>query len=303
MILVVGGTGFIGKNLVLHLQDLGVPVRVLSRTPDKVFLDRHAPNVQAVTLSDFWADPSAALFGVETVIYLASNSTPGANLDAPWREASDTVGSVMKFMTILNERLEAHVIYLSSGGTVYGETDLDLIPETQPVNPISPYGLGKCMAESSIYFLVRTRGLNATILRPSNPIGRWQVSLSQGVVGALMRAASNNTPFRMIGDGSTVRDYFDVLDLVHAIDTVRLAPETSAGKTWNVGSSQGTSVTELLALTKQISGKEINVEQLPARVGDVSKIVLDTSSIRGELGWVPQIDLETCLERAWSFYA
>lgn len=300
MILIVGGTGFIGKNLAVSLHTHGIPMRIVSRTPDTAFLQTHAPEASTLTLEQMMADPRGALIGVDTVVYLASNSTPGANLDAPWREARDTVEATMHMMSVVAKYSSAHVIYLSSGGAVYGDLPVDRIAEHSALRPISPYGLGKKMAESAIDFMVRTQGLRATILRPSNPIGRWQVSVSQGVVGALMRAARHDTAFPMIGEGTVVRDYFDVRDLSAAIKQVIDQPHLCLGETWNVGSGIGTSVQEILDLVQEVSGRKIAVQHLPARPTDVARIVLNTDAIHGALGWAPEYTLHRALRDVWA---
>lgn len=300
MILVLGGTGFVGKNLVVSLHRRGIPLRVVSRTPDVGFLDSHAPGTSAITLEQFVADPKVALFGVDTVVYLASTSTPGSNIETPWREARDTVEATMRILFAVAHHSQANVIYLSSGGTVYGETTADSISENSMLQPISPYGVGKQMAEAAIDYIARTQGLRATILRPSNPIGRWQVSVSQGVVGALMRAAQHSTVFPMIGGGVAVRDYFDVRDLSSAIEHVIDQPDASTGKIWNVGSNTGTSVREMLDLVQQISGREITVKPLPARATDVARVVLNTDAIKDALGWAPKYKLRASLEDIWA---
>lgn len=299
MILVIGGTGFVGKNLVVSLHARGVPLRVVSRDPDTAFLEAHAPGTSAITLERFMSDPRAALFDVQTVVYLASTSTPGSNLNAPWQEARDTVEAAMRVMSAVTENSKANLIYLSSGGAIYGEK-LETITEDSPLHPISPYGLGKRMTEAAIDFMARSHGLKATILRPSNPIGRWQVSISQGVVGALMRAAKQNSVFPMIGEGTAVRDYFDVRDLAKAIETVIDNPEKCHGQTWNVGSGEGVSVREMLELVQDVSGQTINVEQLPARPTDVARVVLDTRAINDAIGWAPEFDLRRSLTDIWA---
>lgn len=300
MILILGGTGFVGKNLVTCLQARGAAMRVVSRAPDAAFLEQHAPGTSALRLEQFMADPKAALFGVETVVYLASTSTPGANIDTPWREARDTVEAAMRVLSAVAQHSDANVIYLSSGGAVYGETAANMITEDSDLRPISPYGLGKKMTEAAIDFMARTHGLRTTILRPSNPIGRWQISVSQGVVGALMRAAQQGAVFNMIGEGSAVRDYFDVRDLSHAIEAVIDNPEASNGKTWNVGSGEGTSVREMLELVQEVSGHEIKVQHTPARSTDVARVVLDTSAINGAVGWSPAHGLRASLQDIWA---
>ena len=300
MIFVFGGTGFIGKNLVKSLLAKGYGVRVASRNPDTSFLNTHAPEAEVMTLEQFMADPDSALFGVQNVVYAASTSTPGANLATPWREARNTVETSMQMMSAVVHHSDAHLVYLSSGGTVYGERTDALIREDAPLNPISPYGLGKKMTEAAIDFMVRSQGLRVTVLRPSNPIGRWQMSLSQGVVGALMRAAKQDSLFPMIGDGEAVRDYFDVRDLVFAIEATIDHPAKSLGRTWNVGSGKGTSVREMLSLVEEVSGKTIRTETLPARSTDVNRVVLDTTAIRTGLNWAPRYELHQSLSDIWA---
>lgn len=302
MILIVGGTGFVGKNLCVFLHGQGMPLRVVSRKPDVTFLDTHAPGTSVVSLDQFLSDPTSALFNVEVVVYLASASTPGSNLETPWQEARETVEAAMRVMRAVAHHSVARLIYLSSGGAIYGETTLDAIPEDNELRPISPYGLGKKMTEAAVDFMARTEGLHATILRPSNPIGHWQVSLSQGVVGALMRAARHGSVFTMIGHGTAVRDYFDVRDLSRAIYDVITQPETSQGRTWNVGSSTAVSVQEMLNIVQDVSGLEITVRHLPPRTSDVTRLVLDTRAIRQALGWTPQYQLRTSIEHIWDVF-
>ncbi|MEY8120389.1 NAD-dependent epimerase/dehydratase family protein [Falsihalocynthiibacter sp. BN13B15] len=299
MILVLGGTGFIGKNLAVYLHARGISIRVVSRTPDVGFLEAHASGTNALSLEQFLADPKSALFDIETVVYLASTSTPSSNSESPWREASETVKTALRIMTAVAHHSQANFIYLSSGGAIYGETTFDKIPEDSPLNPISPYGLGKKMTEDSISFMARTQGLSAAILRPSNPIGNWQVSLSQGVVGALMRAAREGRDFPMIGQGAAVRDYFDVRDLCQAIMDVIENPEKSSGKIWNVGSGVGSSVQELLDLVEEVSGRSIAVQHLPPRPTDVARVVLDTYAIHTAIGWAPRHELRASLQNIW----
>lgn len=300
MILVFGGTGFVGKNLTHVMVGEGRRVRVVSRRPDTEFLAQYAPGAESLTLEKFLADPESGLFGVKAILYLASTSTPGANLDSPWREARDTVEVVMRVMTVVVGRSDAPFVYLSSGGTVYGKCEVPLITEDTPLNPISPYGLGKKMSEAAVDFMIRTRGLKATVLRPANPIGRWQTSLSQGVVGALMRAAQGGTPFPLIGDGSAVRDYFDVRDLVAAIIAVLDNPEISSGQVWNVGSGQGYSVRALHAMVQEVTGRSIATELRPARSSDVDRVVLDISRIKEILSWAPEFDQRRSLQDIWA---
>ncbi|WP_298258141.1 NAD-dependent epimerase/dehydratase family protein [uncultured Litoreibacter sp.] len=299
MILIVGGTGFVGKNLVLSLSKRGSALRVVSRNPDTEFLSKHAPEVQSLTLAQLMSDPKAALLDVTTVVYLASTSVPTANLECPWREARDTVETTMRMISAVAKHSSANVIYLSSGGAIYGDLPVERIKEQDELRPISPYGLGKKMTEAALDFMARTQGLKVTVLRPSNPIGRWQVNVSQGVVGAMMRAARKDTIFPMFGEGAAVRDYFDIRDLSAAIELILDQPELCFGRTWNVGSGTGISVQEILKMVQEVSGREIRVNRLPARPADVARTVLDTAAIQAELGWRPRYELRGSLHDIW----
>lgn len=299
MILLVGGTGFIGKNLLLRLGASGVKTTVVSRQPDREFLARFSPLTTALTLEQFYSDPSAALFDCRSVVYLASSSTPGSNLTAPWREATHTVEPLLRMIKAVVDHSDAHFVFLSSGGTVYGPCNVDLLTEDLPLNPISPYGLGKKMCEAVVQHMATVHRLRQTILRPANPIGRWQESQGQGVVGALLRAARDGTSFPMIGDGTAIRDYFDVSDLAAAIIATLQAPDKSSGRIWNVGSGHGHSVSEMLNMVRIVTGRNIEVKPLPPRDTDVDRVVLDINGIRAALGWSCQVDLEDGIQDVW----
>lgn len=303
MILVFGGTGFIGKNLLEALHGQGRAAMTVSRHPDMLFVMRHAPSVEPLPVEAFHGDPAAHLHGCRAVVYLASSSTPAVNLETPWREAADNLEPLLRVLhetsTKSGPQGTPHFVFISSGGTVYGPTGGEPATEDRPLRPISPYGLGKKTMEAAVEFMARTRGLRATVLRPANPVGRWQRSRSQGVVGALMRAAEARMPFRMVGDGTVVRDYFDVADLVEAILAVIDLPDRSAGQTFNVGSGRGHSVQEVLQLVERVTGRSIEVEALPARASDVDRIVLDIRRIGETLGWRPTRPLERSLRDLW----
>lgn len=304
MILVFGGTGFIGKNLLEALHAQGRAAMTVSRHPELLFLMRHAPSVEPLSIEAFHGDPAAHLHGCRAVVYLASSSTPAVNLETPWREATDNLEPLLRVLHEVTSKSgpqgTPHFVFISSGGTVYGPTGGAAATEDMPLRPISPYGLGKKTMEAAVEFMARTRGLRATVLRPANPVGPWQRSRSQGLVGALMRAAQGGMPFRMVGDGTVVRDYFDVADLVAAILAAIDMPERSAGQTFNVGSGRGHSVGEMLALVERVSGRGIEVETLPARISDVDRIVLDIRRIADTLGWQPTRPLERSLDDLWS---
>lgn len=300
MILVIGGTGFIGKNFLSLLEDRALRAVSVSRRPDESFLSEYAPSIEFLTVEQFHLDPAAALFECKSVVYLASNSTPGSNLDKPWNETQENIDPLLRVLqAVQTYQPTAHFIFLSSGGTVYGQVDAEVICEDEPLRPISIYGLGKRMMESSVQFMADHHGLNTTILRPANPVGRWQKSRSQGVVGVLLRSAASGAPFPMQGKGDAIRDYFDVADLCDAIMLAVERPNKSVGKTYNVGSGHGLSVRDIVGMVERVTGNKLNIKSVPTRSSDVSRVVLKTTRIEKELGWSATRKLENTVARIW----
>lgn len=284
----------------MALHEAGRPALSVSRQPDRQFIAQYAESAETMTLEAFRAAPAAALFGCSAVVYLATTSTPGANADAPWKEAQDNLDPLMRLLSAVQRyNPKAHVIFLSSGGAIYGRSTDEKLHETLPLNPISPYGLGKLLMESALQFMARTADLRTTILRPSNPIGHFQRSRSQGVVGALMRAAETGDTFQMLGDGSAIRDYFDVADLVTGILSTIDQPEATVGEIFNLGSGEGYSVKQMLELVENVTDRPIAVQQLPARHTDVDRVVLDIKKMNAATGWRPVHGMRKSLEGIW----
>ncbi|MBP0616039.1 NAD-dependent epimerase/dehydratase family protein [Jiella mangrovi] len=296
MILVVGGTGFIGRHFLQSLAGSQRLAVTASRNPDRAFLAEHAASIEAVTMSELYRQPDR-LAEFSAVVWLAGGNGPAQNVGEPWREMSQTVEPVVEFAhRALRVRPDMHFVYLSSGGTVYGSVCGRLATEDMPLRPISSYGFGKVVAEAALFSIAASHGLKLTVLRPSNPIGAWQVGKQQGVVRSILNAMKTDAPFTIFGDGENLRDYFDARDLAAAIVRTLDMPDQAAGRIFNVGSGQARSVNDIVSLVETVTGQTLNVVRLPGRSVDVKEIVLDTSRIRAELGWAAKIPLKQSVE-------
>ena len=302
MLIIVGGNGFIGRHLRNLLLAKGEDSVIISREPARA-RQWSAPGEMFVSASDFNGELGCELIGkARALIYLATTSTPATFADNPWKEVTQNVEPAAElFLKFATKNPKTKRILISSGGTIYGNSPKNLIDEDQEAAPISAYGLGKLMIEQALEFAGRTYGVNYNILRISNAIGRHHQSTAQGVVPAAIRCLQAGNPFNLIGDGSIVRDFVDADDVAEAIWSA-CNDQHFNDKIWNVGSSKGISVLEILSLVEKISGKKLNISHSPRRNLDVTRIVLNCERIASDIGWRARRDISKTIEDLWTFH-
>lgn len=290
--MLVIGAGFLGRAIALGLARRGEAVTVLSPHADA---DAWPAGIAAVRgRQEDAALLGDLLAGHATVIHAAWGTTPGSSAGRPAVEAERGLNPFLSFIETLQRFPRMRVLFLSSGGTVYGNPERLPVDEDAPLRPRSCHGAGKAAAE--LFLSLRTPG-KTVILRPSNIYGPGQpLRGGFGVVRHLLDCAAGDKPFRLLGDGSQVRDYLYIGDFVEA--TCRLALHPAAG-VFNVGSGEGTTLSELIRVVGQATGRKIRIERQPERGGDVARIVLDTGRIRRGIGWAPAIGLDEGIARAW----
>lgn len=193
----------------------------------------------------------------------------------------------------------SRLVFLSSGGTVYGDAKTIPIPEEHERNPVSSYGIVKVAIENYIAMFSSQYGLKSLVLRVSNPYGPRQGHLGvQGVIPTFFQRIITGDEIRIWGDGSSVRDYLYISDLASFI--VQGITKGLAG-VYNVGSGQGASLRDVLSLIEEISGISANVTFSPPRGFDVKKVVLDISKARKALDWAPCVSFREGCERYWKW--
>lgn len=301
--IILGGTGFIGKHLCTALSARGRRAVAVSRTPDFGFLDTCAPGVTGVELPRMLNDAEEYFRAANTLVYLASTSVPATYANQPWNELTTNVQPAFEmFDRALAVNPDLRVVFVSSGGVIYGAGHTAPIPESAPLAPISAYGYGKLAIEEAIRFLGRTKGLSHAILRVSNPVGRWQVNRTHGIVTVALRASKSGEALNLFDGGSQVRDFLDADDLAEAIIAAADARGFSAG-TWNIGSGVGRSIVEVVDTVSEVTGRRVARNSLPKRAVDVPYAVLDCTKAKRDLGWSATTQLAdtiTAVERAWS---
>ncbi len=297
-VLVIGGCGFIGSHIVDRLLESGYSVRVFDRSPERF---RSPLGGVEYTFGDIKDSMTIieALQDVGMVMHLVSTTFPGtADLD-PQADVRDNLLTTLNLLEAMVKFGVSRLVYLSSGGTVYGIPERVPTPETHPLRPINSYGIVKTAIEHYIEMFGRTRGLSPIIIRPSNPYGPRQGHTGvQGVVATFLNRILRQEPIEIWGDGSVVRDYLYVEDLARLCVTA--AASGKAG-IYNGGSGEGTSLNEIVERIQEVTGSDTKPLYKPGRMVDVPRSILDMSLVRKEFSWVPEVALTEGLGRTWDW--
>lgn len=296
--LVLGGHGFIGSHLVDELLAEGAKVRVFDRSPE-----RYRPRLHGVEFMQAdWGDTAAmaeALADVDTVFHLISTTVPGtSNLD-PVGDIQSNLVHTVRLLELMRAAGVRRIVYLSSGGTVYGIPKCDPVPEEHPLRPISSYGIVKVAIENYLLMEERLYDLQPTILRASNPYGPRQGHGGvQGVIGTFLWKMAHDEPIQLWGDGSIVRDFIHVRDLARLCVLVAQGGVTGC---YNAGSGHGHSISEIIATIAAVLGRDIVPVRKPGRGFDVPRVVLDIRAIQKAIGWKPEIGLSNGVSETWEW--
>jgi UDP-glucose 4-epimerase len=231
------------------------------------------------------------------VVHLAAETTPGSSARHPSLEAGNLLPT-LTLLEVLQDFPDIHLIYFSSGGTLYGNPAALPVAEDAPFAPLSFHGAGKAAQEMYLQAF-RAQGQAVTILRPANAYGPGQpLKPGFGLVRTVLEHIRRNTVLEVWGDGTAVRDYVFVDDVAAAC--VRLIAQPGDNGSYNVGSGMGHSINELILCAGEVCGRELQVVYRPARRSDVAKVVLDISRLRAA-GWQPQVDLTEGFRRTWEW--
>lgn len=296
-VLVIGGCGFIGSHIVDSLLVRGCRVRVLDMKNEAF----RAPlsEVDYVTGS-FGSEVvlRQALQGVDAVVHTASTTVPStSNLDP----VADIQGNLIATVRLLKEMRQAGVrkmVFLSSGGTVYGIPKTGIVEETHPLAPISSYGIVKVAIEQYLYMERQLHGLDYVVLRAANPYGpRQGYNGVQGIIGNFLWKIAHGEQIEIWGDGSIVRDFIYVQDLA---ELCAIAVQMPIHGCFNVGSGKGSSVNEIVEAIRVLTKRTIKPVYRSGRGFDVPRIVLDISRIKA-IGWAPRTQLIDGMRQSWDW--
>ena len=290
--LILGGKGFIGSHLVEALLNQGMLVRVFDRVGAENLINTHLRSQVEFIEGDF-ADADiigSALEDIDICFHLISTTIPKTSNEAP---AFDIQSNVLSTINLLEQARKTglkKILFLSSGGTVYGAPKYLPIDEKHPTDPQCSYGISKLAIEKYLELYRFLYGIDYAVLRVSNPYGeRQRLVAAQGAVAVFMGKALNNEKIAIWGDGSVARDYIYIGDVVGAL----LAAMNYSGKEhiFNIGHGEPLKLLDLITAIESVVGKKIELEFMPARQLDVPINVLDINRAKLELGWEPKVSL------------
>lgn len=289
-VLVTGAAGFIGSHLVDRLLALGHTVTGLddlsTGTLDNLADARRVGGLTFSRLDITSGDLPAlvARAAPDVVCHLAAQMDVRKSVADP---LADSRTNVLGTVNVLEACVRAgvpHVVFTSSGGTVYGEPAALPVTERAGLAPASPYGAAKVAGETYLDAYRRLHGLTGTVLRLGNVYGPRQDPHGEaGVVAIFATALLAGRTARIFGDGSSRRDYVHAADVVDAL--VRCLPATADGRKLNVGSGVATTIRQLHTLVAGAVGAPDAPEFAPVRPGELQAIALDSTAARRALGW------------------
>lgn len=296
--LILGGGGFLGSHLCDALLAQGHVVRIFDRPNLQRFRRFEAHEAMEWLEGDFINPRQAiqAVAGCDIVYHLVSTTLPRSSNENPAYDVETNVVGTLHLLNAARTNGARKVIFVSSGGTVYGVPQVLPIRESHPTEPICSYGIGKLAIEKYLALYKFLHGLEYCVLRLSNPFGeRQRVSAAQGAVAVFLYKALRGEAIEIWGDGTVVRDYFYVSDAVSAL--VKAMTFNGEDRIFNIGSGTGMSLNDILAAIEALLGRPVHRYYLPPRAFDVPVNVLDISRATRSLGWRPEVPFTEGLTR------
>ncbi len=301
-ILVLGGGGFIGSTIVDRLLSDGHEVRIFERPRVQPYR-RFIPSEKVKWIEgDFGSafEVSEALDGMDAVMHLISTTLPKSSNDNPIYDVQSNVVSTLQLLDAMVVRGIHKLVFISSGGTVYGNPLYLPVDEMHSTEPLVSYGVTKLTIEKYLQIYERIHGVRCVSLRVSNPYGeRQRVETAQGAVGVFLHRAIRKLPLDIWGDGSVTRDYIHVSDVADAF--IRALDYSGDRRVLNISSGVGVSLNELIMMIEQCMDVKRDVRYSASRAFDVPVSVLSNEMARKELGWMPRVSMVDGLARsaAW----
>ncbi|MCS7004980.1 MAG: NAD-dependent epimerase/dehydratase family protein [Cytophagales bacterium] len=294
MILILG-SGLIGGTLAKQFETRKIPFKIFSRTKPS-FLLRPFDFREGL-----WQDiekHADFFYNVETVIHTISTTVPASSMQNKIQDAIENIETNIKLLDICVNYGVKNLLFISSGGAIYGIPQQAVVDETHPTYPISSYGITKLTTEKYLYLYQLHYGLKTVCLRPSTVYGIGQTTHKpQGVVAHIIKAIREQRSFTVWGDGFGKKDYLYVDDLIEAIFCIVDKNFETQHSIYNLAFGKSYSIREIIHLVEFYTGKKLFVNYEAAKPFDIPSIALQSERFKKEFGWQPHVDLSEGIQK------
>ena len=280
-ILLLGGTGFIGKNIIeSYLSNSDIKLIVVAKNTKNIedhYLNSRNIIFKNCSIIDFvFISKTITDYNVDVVVHLVSGLIASSSTQEFYDEINNVVIPTFKLIDFIADK-DIKFVYFSSGGTIYGNSK-SVLSESDKLDPINNYGFSKLIIENYIQLKSNTTNLNYIVLRPSNVYGKHQAfNSNQGFISVAINKVKYDMPIEIWGDGNTIRDYINVLDVVIILQKLLLS--SASRTTLNLSTGIGFSLLEIITFIENIFQKNAVVNFYNKRIVDATDIVLDNSKL------------------------
>lgn len=297
--LILGGNGFIGSYIVDEVLAKGHNVTVLDIGPEKY--REPLPGVKYIFGNiDNHQLLKETFLNKDILIHSVSTTSPfSSNQNIEYDIQSNLINAINIFKIAAVSKVK-RIVYLSSGGAIYGEPTSIPITENHDTNPISSYGITKLAIEKYLKYFSLNFDIEYNIIRPSNPYGPRQNPFSnQGVISVFLGKVLRGETIEIWGDGNIAKDYIFISDLASAIYNASISKKVS--EIYNIGSSTFISLNDIIDVIKKVTGKNIEVKHINSNKFDVQKVCLDIEKAKKDLLFEQKIELLDGISETWNF--
>jgi UDP-glucose 4-epimerase len=296
---IILGNGLIGKAIACKLLKERHNVTIASRS-----VDEKIDGVTYVQNNFEQIVSNTALFeNADNVIQTICTSSPASSMQDIYKDAFENVLLNVKLLETLRQHPVQKLIFLSSGGSVYGNEAVNNVDEKHPTHPISAYGVAKINVEKYLYLYGYHFGLNYLVLRPSNVYGYIKnLKKPQGVINHIIDCTLSNKKFKLWGSLENRKDYLYVDDLAEAVAVALEFKGKYTTAIYNLSNGTTSSLGEIINLVQSVTGKCVSIEKQEGAKFDVSNIDVNGSLFKKDFDWVPQYDIESGIRQIVSKY-
>jgi len=289
--LIYGG-GLIGGAAAFALSRAGLPVTVVTRAPSLQKSD--VIDWRFGTLTTERSD--SLIMGRSAIVYAAGSLSPASQIASLSELLNSQIVPVVDLAEQAARLRMPTFVFISSGGTVYGQTDTVPTDEDVRTAPINAYGMIKVQTEQALMEVARRSDMRVVILRVSNPYGPGQQgSRRLGFIAAAIEAVARREPLTIWGDGLNTRDFVYLSDVADAI--LRSTQYQGSSDIFNIGDGVETSLRRICDLVSEIAGVPIEIRYKPSRPVDVRRSALDITKAKRILDWKPEVSLKEGISR------